>query len=204
MNEEILDLNYKEDSNASVDMKAGPDYEYATFALTKSNVIGGTDWDPTWQYIILVSLLSNQHASGPGVVFEMRYEDDGEKLENSGVIPIPDGDGWHNIMYRVRESDGKVELYCDGELIHTSVHSLTPLYSGSAAVGLGNRLAWHDNVKVFSENADFDQDGDVDGTDLRLFNLHFAQAAAPADLSKDNQVDGLDVRFFGANLGKPF
>jgi hypothetical protein len=190
--------------NASVDMKAGPDYEYATFALTKSNVIGGTDWDPTWQYIILVSLLSNQHASGPGVVFEMRYEDDGEKLENSGVIPIPDGDGWHNIMYRVRESDGKVELYCDGELIHTSVHSLTPLYSGSAAVGLGNRLAWHDNVKVFSENADFDLDGDVDGTDLRLFSLHFAQAAALADLSKDNQVDELDVRFFGANLGKPF
>jgi hypothetical protein len=190
--------------NVSADMKVGGTLYYASLALTKTNVIGGTDSIPVWQPIILANLLSNQHASGPGVIFEMRYEDNGEKVETSAVIPIPDGNGWHNVMFRVRESDGKVELYCDGDLVHTSLNSLTTLYSGSAAVGLGNRLAWHDNVKVFSENADFDKDGDVDGTDLWLFNQQFLQAAAPADLSKDNQVNGLDVRFFSANLGKPF
>ena len=190
--------------NVSADMKAGGLHKYATLALTKTNIIGGSDTIPVWQPIVAVNLLANQHASGRGVILEIHYDDNGEKIENSGVIPVPDGDDWHNILFRVREGDGKVELYYDGDMIHTSTHSLTTAYSGSAAVGLGNRLAWHDNVKVFSENADFDQDGDVDGTDLWLFRQHFFQSAVPADLSKDNQVDGLDVGFFGANLGKPY
>ena len=132
----------------SADLKAGSSYNYVTFFLTKNNVISGSDFDPKLDSLISVSLLSNSHSSGPSVRITLTYDDSGEQLEDSGLIPLSAVTDWHNIKVKVKQLDGRVELYFDDNLKYTSLNPITPTYDGSAAIGLGNRLAWHDNVVV--------------------------------------------------------
>jgi hypothetical protein len=54
-------------------------------------------------------------------------------------------------------------------------------------------------------DGDFDNDGDVDGTDLAIFSKQFGMTACKAcsaDFDGDGDVDGTDLRIFAADFGR--
>ncbi len=60
-------------------------------------------------------------------------------------------------------------------------------------------------IKVEACEGDFDNDGDVDGTDLSLFGVEFGSincTACQADFDNDGDVDGDDLSVFSADFGR--
>lgn len=55
---------------------------------------------------------------------------------------------------------------------------------------------------VGCNNADFDEDGDVDGVDLADFVDYYAAGDLEADLNGDDSVDGADIEVFAEEFGR--
>ena len=49
---------------------------------------------------------------------------------------------------------------------------------------------------------DFDEDGDVDGLDLQVFEAAMVSYNADADFNEDSAVDGEDLDFFKESYGR--
>jgi len=154
------------DFEVSIDVKQGnasfPDQRFSSVYLVKSNVLGGTNAQPRpAEFFLTITLTGNSYgqtpgwgpppANGPWFRAQIVYDEgSGELWEDSGIIPVPDGDGWHNIRFKVRIKDRKVEFYLDKDLLYTSSHQIVSSYDGIAAIALGHRLCYHDNVIVIS------------------------------------------------------
>jgi len=129
----------------SADIKQGnaafPDQRLAYLVMSKNN--GTSDSFCT------IEVRGSTFPINPNTVrCILFYDDNGvETVENSGYIPIPNGDGWRHAKMKIR-SDGIVEFYLDGELKYTSANELIGDYDGQAAVGGGGRRSLYDNVKV--------------------------------------------------------
>ena len=175
----------------SADVMAGSTYEYVTFFLTKNNDISGTDTDPEIDKLIEMALLSNSHSDGPSAIIRFYYEDEDEYIEESGGISLDDADGWHNLKVKIRSSDNRIEFYIDDVLKYTSTHSIAASYNGSAAIGLGNRLAWHDNVEVTTDNDQSTTDTDGDGLTDDLESMYNTDPE-DADTDDDGIIDGVE------------
>ncbi|MDX1667732.1 MAG: putative metal-binding motif-containing protein, partial [Saprospiraceae bacterium] len=74
-------------------------------------------------------------------------------------IPVPDGDGWQNIVFLVK-ADGHVDYFYNGQHVYTSADVIAEEYSGSAAIHLGSRRSFYDNVTARFSPACTDADGD--------------------------------------------
>lgn len=129
----------------STDMKQGnasySDQRRSFFALSKQNV-----HDESFCRIIV---FASTNPNNPNtIVCQLLYDDNGTEVwEESGYLPIPDGDGWHNGKIKIR-SDRIVEFYLDESLVYTSTNEITTAYNGQAAVEIGGRKSLYDNVQV--------------------------------------------------------
>jgi len=113
----------------------------ASLCLSKANVYGG--------YFAYLKLYGSTHSSYPNsLVCSVNYLDNGvEKSEFTANLPIPNGDGWHRAVIRIK-ADGFCEFYLDQQLMYTSVHTITPAYDGKAAVMVGDYRSFYDNILV--------------------------------------------------------
>ena len=153
-------FDYSNGLSISVDLKPGqasfPDQRRAMFRLLQDNSLytEGSKIKLA-PYLISVRLTADNYRTTPGfsevtpgpwISFYIRGE---EELEEALEIPIDSGSGWHNLKIEINDTQ-KVAFYLDNKLIYTSTNSISLAYSGSAALGLGTRLCYHDNVQVYS------------------------------------------------------
>ena len=82
----------------------------------------------------------------------------------------------------------------------------TASYNGGSATAVRDVLV--DSNPAVSCNGDFDDDGDVDGSDLAIFATDFGRTDCATgdfcegDFDGDNDVDGSDLAVFAADFGK--
>jgi hypothetical protein len=158
-------FDYSNGLSVSVDLKPGhaafPDQRFATFRFLQDNTLytegSRIKMSP---YIINVTLTADDYGTTPGfteqtpgpwISFQIRYINDNgvEKIEEALEIPLDSGSGWHNLKIEIDEYQ-KVAFYLDNNLLYNSINSIDLEYSGSAALGLGYRLCYHDNIIVNS------------------------------------------------------
>jgi hypothetical protein len=146
------------DFSLTTDLKPGSDsYKYATLFLTRTNSISSSGGYPAVEWIIKVSIISQYRGDGPAAMFEVVHGEDAQNLEVSSLIGLAgkttiDAGDWYRVQCLIDKADGKVRFYVNGSLIYTSVNPVTAKFDGAAAVALGNRPAYHDNIIVMQGN----------------------------------------------------
>ncbi len=170
----------------SVDLKQGgatnAGQRNASFYLSKTNVYGG--------YFAYMRLYGSTHSSHPNsLVCSLNYLDSGgnEKSEVTTYLPIPNGDGWHNAIIRIK-TDGKCEFFLDHQLVYAGVHSITPAYDGRAAVMMGDWRSLYDNVLV--EDA-----AEVQPVAPPTFDPQEGTFPGPIDVTISCATEGASIRY---------
>ncbi|MHB8762972.1 MAG: InlB B-repeat-containing protein [Deferrisomatales bacterium] len=123
---------------------AGPDQHKSSLFLNKTNQVDATKSGGGYQLFVGAELFGN--SNGPSLAYHVETE--GGTIE-SGRVPVADGNGWHRLGFAIG-ADGLVRFYVDGGLVHTSQGRVNPAYDGQAAVFLGHRRCYIDNVAVTS------------------------------------------------------
>jgi len=141
------------------------------------------------------------------------------KLNDFGVGARTEG--WHNLKVELTTDDGlstDYAFYVDGVLAEkvdnigtaASIRSYDVLRLGSG--NSSTQIAYYDNVKVETfavttptNDADFNNDGVVDGADFLIWQQGFGTpgTAANGDANGDLAVDGLDLDIWKTKFGGP-
>ena len=156
-------FDYQNGLNISLDMKPGnasfPDQRFASFSLRSSNSLRTEGSNIRMdKAIISVTLTADNYGSTPGwgektpgpwISFSTLYTgvNEEDEYERENELPLSSGSGWHNIEVEIA-SDQIVKFYLDGTLLHTSTNPIPTDYDGDAAVNIGGRLSYYDNIIV--------------------------------------------------------
>ena len=119
------------------------DQAYSRFHLTQTEVEPGG--------VCSMMLIGATNPNNPNTVqCRLIYNDGEDKTEESGNLPITDGDSWHNCKIRIMDT-GVVEFYLDNNLVYTSSNSITDSYT-DLGVAIGCRRSNYDNCKIVLES----------------------------------------------------
>ncbi|XOV89827.1 MAG: PEP-CTERM sorting domain-containing protein [Pseudomonadota bacterium] len=134
----------------SVDVKhanfGGGYQKKSTVFLNKTNSINNSVPSGGYSWFLTAEIFGNSSAYGPSLAFGLITMDGSVE---SGRVALADGDGWHNLSFLI-DTDGFVSFLVDNVAVYNSVGQITDDYDGTAALLLGHRRAFHDNVLVTS------------------------------------------------------
>ncbi len=142
-----------------IELTASAKHGNASSADQRYTTVGFSESNATRDRFIYMEIGGSTDPNPDDVNCCLLWDDDGmETWEDSGPLPIHDGDAWNDVRIRIR-CDGRVEFFVTGSdtgsdtPIYTSTHAVTPAYDSQAAVAVGNRKSYYDNVRLVELNA---------------------------------------------------
>jgi hypothetical protein len=157
--------------------------------------LGGQHWLDSVELFYLVAALPSIYAPQPvpGVTDAVVVETSVDGTSFAQVAATSDFVHWAtdhaNNAFEIRT----VVLDLRGA---AASHIALNVYSPNTWIFLSELLAFSRNAP-----ADFDDDGDVDGSDLQLWTTHFGGASPDGDADEDGDIDGGDFLIWQRQSG---